>query len=292
MDIRWLRTFIAAAEFENFRQTAESLYMAQPTVTVHMKHLEKEIGARLFRRSGRNIILTGAGRRFLPHARKILSCYDDSTHDLSTWHQGYKRSLTIAVSPLLAASVLPYIVRQFIERHQDVEVIVQIKESEEISKMVEKGEADLGLARMKPRQTTLYARKIEEEAVICVAPHDGGDLESSPPIDIHDLFETQTLFTYNHPEYWDGLLTAIRFKHQRIRTMIVTQVHVTKKFIEEGLGFSFLPKSALRRELIEGRLLEVETPGLGLPTASTYVVTGHDTEETELFQAFLKEYYT
>ncbi|CEI83312.1 HTH-type transcriptional regulator CysL [Oceanobacillus oncorhynchi] len=292
MNINWLRTFIMAAESENFRKTAEKLYMAQPTVTAHIKQLERDIGTQFFSRSGRNIILTEAGRRFLPHARLILSSYDRGTHDLLAWEQGYKRKLTIAISPLLAASILPYIIRQFMERHMDVEVIVQIKESMEISEMIEKGEADLGLLQMKPVQGSLQVEKIKEDDVICVCSHDGGDLESSPPIDIHDLFENQTLFTYNHPEYWDDLLNAIHVKYHKVRTMVVTQVHITKKFIEEGLGFSFLPKIALNRELIEGRLLEVRTPELKLPKASTYIVTRADTEENRLFQDFLGEYFS
>ncbi|MBO0996015.1 LysR family transcriptional regulator [Bacillus sp. SD088] len=292
MDINWLRTFITAAENENFRKTAEKLYMAQPTVTAHIKQLERDVGTQFFRRAGRNIVLTEAGHRFLPHARLILSSYDRGTHDLLAWEQGYKRKLSIAVSPLLAASILPYFIRQFMEQHMEVEVIVQVKESKEISEMVEKGEADLGLLQMKPVQSSLYVQKIKEDDVICVCPHDGGDLESSPPIDIHDLFENQTLFTYNHPEYWDDLLSAIHAKHHKIRTMVVTQVHITKRFIEEGLGFSFLPKISLHRELMEGRLLEVKTPGLQLPKASTYMIIREDTEENRLFQAFLREYFS
>ncbi|HET7616359.1 MAG TPA: LysR family transcriptional regulator, partial [Bacillales bacterium] len=70
MDIRWLRTFVTAAELENFRHTSEKLYMAQPTVTVHIHHLEERLGAQLFERSGRNIILSEAGKQFLPYARR------------------------------------------------------------------------------------------------------------------------------------------------------------------------------------------------------------------------------
>jgi LysR family transcriptional repressor of citA len=292
MNIRWLRTFVTAAENENFRETAEKLFMAQPTVTAHIKQLEKELNAEFFRRSGRNIVLTEAGRRFLPHAHLILTSYDEGTHELSAWYQGYKRTLTIAVSPILAASVLPYIISQFMKRHPDVEVIVQVKESKDIGEMIEKGEAGLGLSRMHPIQTALNSQRIMEEDVVCVCPHDGGDLESSPPIDINELFEKQTLFTYNHPDYWDDLLMVIRGKHRTIRTMVVSQVYITKKFIENGLGFSFLPKSALQRELKEGRLLKVDTPGLHLPKASTYMITREHTEENRLFRIFLKEYFS
>lgn len=292
MDIRWLRTFVIAAENENFRQTAESLYMAQPTVTAQIKQLEKELGARLFRRSGRNIVLSEAGHRFLPHAKSVLSAYDEGVHQLLSWHQGYERKLAIAVSPILAAAVLPYIIRKFTERYPDIEVIIQVKESRDIGEMIARGEANMGLSRMKPVQHGVRVEQIQEEDVVCVCPHDGGDSESSPPVDAHHLFQQETLLIHNHPEYWDSLLAAIRVKHPRIRTMTVSQVHITKKMIEEGLGFSFLPKSALTRELAEGRLLEVDTPDMILPKAHTYMITREDTEENRIFRLFLKQYFS
>ncbi|MCY8721373.1 helix-turn-helix domain-containing protein, partial [Bacillus sp. S10C12M] len=35
MDFKWLHTFVTAAKYENFRKTAETLFLSQPTVTVH-----------------------------------------------------------------------------------------------------------------------------------------------------------------------------------------------------------------------------------------------------------------
>lgn len=41
MDFKWLHTFVTAAKYENFRKTAETLFLSQPTVTVHIKQLER-----------------------------------------------------------------------------------------------------------------------------------------------------------------------------------------------------------------------------------------------------------
>ncbi|HET7579391.1 MAG TPA: LysR family transcriptional regulator [Bacillales bacterium] len=291
MDIRWLRTFVTAAKFENFRQTAERLYMAQPTVTVHIRHLEKEIGSPLFKRSGRNIVLTTAGHRFLPHAKKILAYHDQGLQDLLGWRQGYERKLTLAVSPLIAASILPYTVREFTERYPETEVRVEVAESKEIGEMTANGKADLGLSRIKPGHPNLEVHTLYEDPIVCVAPHDGGDFESSPPIELDDLLETMILFTHNHPGFWEALLADIRGWNRVYRSMVVTQVHVTKRFIEEGLGFSFLPKSTVRRELLEGRMLEARPKWLDLPTAATYLVSREDTEEVSQFKNFLGQYW-
>lgn len=291
MDTQWLRTFVVAAQLENFRHASERLYIAQPTVTVHIRHLEQEVGARLFERLGRNIRLTEAGRRFLPHARKTLEHHDFGLQQLLSWRQGYEEKLTLAVSPLIAGSIMPYVIRQFTERYSKTEVIVQVVESVEIGAMVESGAADLGLSLMKPSQAILNARKLYTDPVICISPHDGGDIESSPPLDIEELCGTLLLFTYNHPVYWGELLANMRIKKLSPRTMVVSQVHVTKRFIEEGLGFSFLPKSSVRRELMEGRLLEVNVPDIELPNAATYILTRNESKTTMKFTSFLDEYH-
>lgn len=291
MDIKWLRTFVVAAHYENFRKTAEVLFLAQPTVTIHIKHLEEVIGTALFERTGRNIILTTAGHRFLPHAKTMLASFDKGVHDLQSWKQGYDRKLTLAVSPLIATSILPSIVRRFIASFPEIEVVVQVMESLEIGEAVAKGSSDLGLSRMLPVQSELSFKKLYDDPVILVTPHDGGDMESSLPLDVEEVLQDQMLLINNHPGYWDDLLAELRRQNYRLRTMVVSQVNITKRFIEEGLGVSFLPRSTIKRELMEGRLLEVHTERIKLPIAATYIVKRKETPEVMAFSTFIDQLY-
>ncbi|GGE34349.1 hypothetical protein GCM10011391_11300 [Pullulanibacillus camelliae] len=113
---------------------------------------------------------------------------------------------------------------------------------------------------------------ISEEPVIMVVPHDGFDWESGPPINYEDILFRLPLLTHNHPEYWEELLSHIQAQYV-VKTMRVSQVSTTKHFIEEGLGFSFLPELAVRRELAEGRLLRVDEHPFTLPATRTYLLT-------------------
>lgn len=65
MELNWLRTFIAASQTRNFRKASEQLYISQPSVSVHIKQLEKELGVALFERSNKKVALTEAGRYFV-----------------------------------------------------------------------------------------------------------------------------------------------------------------------------------------------------------------------------------
>jgi LysR family transcriptional regulator, repressor for citA len=291
MDIKWLQTFVAAARTENFRSASEMLFLSQPTVTVHIRQLEERLGIALFARKGRHVELTRAGHRFLIHAEQMLTQYTSGMEDMESWKQGYERQLKLAVSPLVAASVLPPIVRRFVAEHIHIEVVVNVEESKHIEDLVHNGEADLGLSLMPARFSSCSCQTLYEEPVLLVAAHDGKDWESSPPLDADELLSTNRLLTHNHPFYWETLLGVLHRKVPRLRTMVVSQVHITKRFIEEGLGISFLPGSAVNRELLEGRLLQVDIPDwLSLPLAGTYAVWTHPSDETELFLRFIGDY--
>lgn len=271
MDLRVLRTFQTAARLLNFHRTAEKLYLAQPTVTAHIRQLEEALGQKLFERDGRRLRLTPAGQRFLPRAEAILAVYDESLQDLLRWSQGYRSRLVLVVSPLVARSTLPRAIKHFTAEHPDVEVEVRIGESQEVGTAIAAGDADLGLSRMPPAERDTRAFVLYSDPVLLVMPTDGGDLDSPPP-DYAEVLQTYRLLTHNHPLYWDDLLLAIRARGLKVRTMVVTQVDIAKRFIEEGLGVSFLPESTVARELIEGRLMEVPVPDLPLPVSATYVV--------------------
>lgn len=72
MDLLRLRIFTAVAEEETITRAAERIHLSQPAVSAHIKALESEVGAALFRRSNRGLELTQCGKMLLPKARRIL----------------------------------------------------------------------------------------------------------------------------------------------------------------------------------------------------------------------------
>jgi DNA-binding transcriptional LysR family regulator len=72
LDLRQLQCFVAVAEESSFRRAAQRLYLVQPTVTLQIQQLERELGIGLFDRSTRPIRLTPAGQRYLHEVRTAL----------------------------------------------------------------------------------------------------------------------------------------------------------------------------------------------------------------------------
>lgn len=285
MEVKWLKTFIVAARTENFRKTSEELFLTQPAVTKHVQRLEEELQIELFHRSGKKVHLTPAGYRFLKHAEKMVSAYDEGMKDFQSWKQGYDQKLIIAVAPQIAASILPSLLRDFINQHPTIEVIVNIVKSFDIGEEICVGRADLGLTRIMPVQQNLDCEVIQEEPVILVAPNEGGN--ASVLYDEQTILQKYRLITHNHPDYWDVLLDDVKKYYPFVQTMIVNQVEVTKRFIEEGLGVSYLPATMVEEEIREKKMVEVQPECICPPKSLTYLVTKIKTEEVNIFKEFL-----
>jgi LysR family transcriptional regulator, repressor for citA len=271
MDIRTINTFILAAEHENYREVAEKLYITQPAISFQIKQLEKELGGQLFVKDGRNIVLTEFGRMFYREALEINSQYEQSIHRMNQFKQGFNKLVRIAISPMLADTILPTILHKYMIAHPNVEFTIQVMESKEISGQIENGAVDFGLSCL-PGSSLIKTIQFHEEDVTLITRHDGYDAESGPIIDAEDILEHNTVFTDNHPFYWLELKEKLITKVPGVRMMKVNQSYITKRFVLEGMGISFLPKSSINKELLEGRLLAVPIDFIDIPKASMYFV--------------------
>lgn len=76
MTLQQLNYVIKISETNSFNKAAEELYISQPSLTVAVKELEKELGITIFNRSGRGVTLTNDGTEFLLYARQLYNQYD------------------------------------------------------------------------------------------------------------------------------------------------------------------------------------------------------------------------
>ena len=73
MEIRNLTTFLQVVSIKNFTQAARTLGYSQSNVSAQIQQLEREVGAPLFNRIGRQVTLTQYGEELIPYAQKIVS---------------------------------------------------------------------------------------------------------------------------------------------------------------------------------------------------------------------------
>ncbi len=73
LDIRLLRAFAVVAEENNISRAAQRLFISQPPLTRHIRHLEAQLGVTLFQRHSKGLILTDAGKEVLEMIQPLLA---------------------------------------------------------------------------------------------------------------------------------------------------------------------------------------------------------------------------
>lgn len=145
IDLAELETFIAVAELGSFSAAAQLLHLGQPSVTSRVQRLEATLGTRLLVRSTRKVETTADGARLVQEGNAALDALRDLAEDFRQGAQRARQRVVVASTPVMAATILPSLIRDYAARFTDVEVKLLDLSFPEITASLEKGEADVAV---------------------------------------------------------------------------------------------------------------------------------------------------
>jgi DNA-binding transcriptional LysR family regulator len=144
-DIKKLRTFVAIAEEGSFTGAAERLHMAQPWVSVQLKHLEELLDLVLVERSkGKLIKLSPNGKDFLPIARRLLAACEHATEEIDCLRDHDQSKLVLGIDPItLYMPERNELIKQFMTQVPETDLQIASEAPCNLFEGLEKGRFDL-----------------------------------------------------------------------------------------------------------------------------------------------------
>ncbi len=145
INLRHLRVFIAVAEAGNFTRAAEELLLSQSSLTVTIRQLEEDLGVTLLNRTTRQVHMTDDGEKFLLDARHVVDEFDRiiAGMRLSASQQG--GTVRLAILPSVAIRLMPNIITQFHETHDDIRIQLRDDNSRGLLRQLRENEVDFGI---------------------------------------------------------------------------------------------------------------------------------------------------
>jgi DNA-binding transcriptional LysR family regulator len=145
MELDHVEAFVAIVRRGGFTRAATTLHLSQPAISRRVHLLEQELRAPLFERVRTGVILTDAGRAFLPHAEALLASMRDGIDAVGALRGATHGIVTLAIVGTLASTGLTERLRRFREAHPAIDLRIRTALSAEVSELVRRGDATLGL---------------------------------------------------------------------------------------------------------------------------------------------------
>ncbi|WP_107839976.1 LysR family transcriptional regulator [Metasolibacillus meyeri] len=278
MELKWIQSFVVAAETGNFREAAEKLFISQPSITVHIQLLEESLQVKLFQREHTKIRLSEEGKFFLKQAKEILQQVEDSKRATLFYANQHRKNITIALSPLLVETNLPHIIYQFLMEQKEYEIKITVVDSEQMDEQLLANQVHISIGIGRSSQHLIHAEKIMSSPLQLVVPLDSYDDETGEHHDYHLLFEKYPLFT-GHLKEATLIEPLLEKQFPFIRTMTIAQTYIVKHFVKDGLGMAFLPKSIIYKEMMEGRFNIIDFDLFELPAIDIFMKYDKENEQ-------------
>lgn len=288
MEIRQLRAFVAIAETGTFTAGALRVHVTQAAISMQIRQLESEIGARVFVRAPRHVILTEAGEQLLRRARHILREHDAAVDEIAELAGAERGRLRIgSASAMVLTEQLPSILKELRKQHPAAEIAVTSGTSEVLVDQILAGEVDIAFVSLPVDVRGIKTERLSEDQLVAIA---------SPQ---HRLAKLRTISAYTLAG--ERLILGERGGNtRRLIDQFFAQAGVTirvamelsrqqaiKRMVEEDMGVGIVPLQSVKEEVEKGKLIRwwIEGAQINWELGIAQLSNGYDSPIMQKFVA-------
>ncbi|MGW2889265.1 LysR family transcriptional regulator [Streptomyces griseoruber] len=261
MDTRLLHSFAALARTGSFTAAAAELHLAQSTVTVHIRTLERELGTRLFDRLPTGALLTESGRRLLGRAEDVLDAVARLRADGGGGGAVAGR-VAVGTPESLCATRLPHVIAALRASHPEVDIHLDAAGTAEYLEGLRSGRLDLALLLEEEADfpdVTTEPLAHEPLALVCAPGHPLA--VPAQEVTWADLAAESFFLLEQGCSYSDALESRLlAVPGARPRLTRFGSVDAARSCVAAGLGLTLLPLTTVEEQLHQGRLVRLGGP--------------------------------
>jgi DNA-binding transcriptional LysR family regulator len=221
-----------------------------------LQRLEQELGEKLIDRSGKDLILTDAGRTVLEYARRFQSLHHEMDNSIAELRDNSAGRLTIGANESTTLYLLKHIER-YREMYPKVKVQVRRSYSSKLPNELLDGNLELGVISYDPGDERIKSKVIYIDALaFVVSPRHR--LASRKTVSITEL-AAENFIAHNVVSPYREVVLREFLEHKVPLRMDVEMptIETIRKLVERNLGVAFLPRMCVEQEIEQKRLCEV-----------------------------------
>jgi DNA-binding transcriptional LysR family regulator len=267
MELDQVEAFVTIVRKGGFTRAAAALHLSQPAVSRRVRLLEHEVGAPLFERSPSGGVLTDAGRAFLPPAEALLAAMRDVRDAVASLQAADRGAVTLTLVGTLAGSSLTAALRRFRDAHPGVDLRLRTALSTEVSALVRRGDATLGLRYGVDPHPDLLSTTLHDEPLVpvCAPHHRLARVRRVTPVALAE----ERWITFPPPAGGGAEPSAAAVERSLAASgvppgerVLIDSLTAQKRMVEAGFGLALLQASSVDEELRAGTLAVLRVPAL------------------------------
>jgi DNA-binding transcriptional LysR family regulator len=265
LNVHQLHIFYTVAERGSFSAAAQALHMTQPAVTMQVQALEERFGTKLLNRTTKKLVLTEAGHRLLPQARKAVELMRDTDEMMIRFIEELKGRLQFAASLTIGEYVLPRLLGPFLRKFPEVSVDMKVMNTTEIIEAVANQGLDFGIIEAPCDVAGFDAEPVMDDELMLITP-------ANHPFAYRDEVTLEEVIREPMVLREKGSGTRQIMEDELLRhgiseenLRVVSEFGSTgavKSAVEAGLGLSLLSVWTIKHELSLGLLKPVKIAGV------------------------------
>lgn len=295
MEIRQLRAFISIAELGTFTAGAQRVHVTQAAISMQIRQLENELGAKLFVRAPRKVMLTEAGEQLLVRARHILRDHDAAIEEIAELAGAERGRLRIgSASAMVTTDVLPKLLQSIRKQHQRSEITVGSGTSEALVQQILGGELDVAFVSLPVDARGINTERLSQDQLVAIA---------SPR---HRFAKQKTISAYTLAG--EKLILGERGGNtRRLIDQFFAQAGVTlhvamelsrqaaiRRMVEEDMGVGIVPLQTVADEVKSGRLVRwwIEGAQINWELGIARLTGGYESPVTQTFIQLARDFFS
>lgn len=247
MELRQIRYFLVLADELSFTRAARRLHVSQPPLSFQIASLETELGARLFDRTSRSVVLNAAGQAFLPHAQAVLARLEEARRQVARVAGGLEGRVQVGLAGSHFLGPFPQFIQQFRHQRPEVEVVLHEMQPSGHRQALCDGRLDLSVSRNPLHDAQISAALLWRDPVVAAFPP-GHRLAGQGPVRLAQLQDEDFVFLR-----LDSSPFAVRLFDACVQAGFaprivqqVVEIPAVLNLVAAGLGVALVPASLAR----------------------------------------------
>jgi len=263
MELYPLKVFLTVATERSFSRAGEKLLRTQPAISIAIQRLESDLKEKLIDRSGRELLLTDAGRVVLEFAKRFQNLESELENSLRELKDNYAGRLAIGANETAALYLIPHI-EQYRRLFPKVKIQVRRSESSKIPSQLLDGELELGVLSYDPADDHLMTQVLyTDRLALVVSPRHR--FAGRTDISIAEL-DMETFIAHNViSPYREAVLRE--FQRQKVPLNMDVEmptVETIRRLVQDNEGVAFLPRMCVEQEIKADLLREIRVKELNI----------------------------